>query len=324
MAILLKKSGQDVFCPFYHSSYTDTSLSHIKHLYQLRSLSQFEQDIDYLLQHFQPLSLEDAAPILRGERKAARPSFFLSFDDGLRQVYDLIAPLLWKKGVPATLFINSAFVDNKGLFFRYKASLLIEQLIQAPLTTAQTKAIKNQFASFGLSYRQPANLLQIGYADRQLLDAIASELEFSFDDFLQKEQPYLTTAQLLELQAKGFSIGAHSVDHPLYSEIPFVTQLQQTEQSLVFVNTHFPAKTKSFSFPFTDDQVRLAFFEHLKQNQLTDLSFGSAGLKKDTAPQHIQRFPMEVGQFPAATLVKAAYFYYIVKDMLGKNTIRRQ
>ena len=53
---------------------------------------------------------------------------FLSFDDGLREIANEIAPLCRQVGVPATFFVNSASLDNRFLCFRNKASLLIEKL----------------------------------------------------------------------------------------------------------------------------------------------------------------------------------------------------
>jgi hypothetical protein len=36
-------------------------------------------------------------------------------------------PILRRKGVPATVFVNSDFVDNQDLFFRFKAALIIDK-----------------------------------------------------------------------------------------------------------------------------------------------------------------------------------------------------
>jgi hypothetical protein len=84
-----------------------------------------------------------------------KPLLHLSFDDGLSACYDTIAPILLRKGVPATFFLNPAFIDNKALMFRYKISLCLnaldtvidklgkEELITAPKTIERLEEISN-------------------------------------------------------------------------------------------------------------------------------------------------------------------------------------
>ncbi len=324
MPWLIRLTGQRIFSPFYHSVQGKADMSHIRHLYPLRTVEQFEADLDYLLRYFEPISLEETSRLLSGQKPHRGPAFFLSFDDGLSELYELIAPILIRKGIPAALFVNSAFVNNKALFFRYKVSLLMDLLFQKSPSRAVRSAIVKSCAAQGLAFSQPADLLGIGYARRSLADELAGLLDYSFDGYLQQRQPYLSTEQLKSLQAKGFAIGAHSIDHPLYAELGLEEQLFQTRQSLEFVSTYFAPALRSFAFPFTDDGVGLVFFNALQDQNLVDISFGSAGLKRDSAPRHYQRSPMELGNFSTAVLVKAAYFAYIVKGIFGKNTIIRQ
>ena len=65
---------------------------------------------------------------VNGEKQLSQGKVFLSFDDGLREVYTIIAPILKERGLPATFFITTDFIDNKKLFYRNKASLLIEAI----------------------------------------------------------------------------------------------------------------------------------------------------------------------------------------------------
>ncbi|RYD69268.1 MAG: hypothetical protein EOP53_27470, partial [Sphingobacteriales bacterium] len=80
-----------------------------------------------MLKHFKPLRFAEVQEIAKGST-VKYPSFFLSFDDGLRSFYEVAAPVLQRKGIEAACFVNSSCIDNKALFFRYKASLLIEEL----------------------------------------------------------------------------------------------------------------------------------------------------------------------------------------------------
>ncbi len=122
---LITWSGQDSFFPFYHTV-SPEALPHISHLYRLVKTAAFENDLDELLLRFEPVSLGDYLEN-RGVKKGKR-RMVLTFDDGLKECYDIIAPMLIKKGIPATFFLNNRFIDNRGLFYRYKASLLVHQV----------------------------------------------------------------------------------------------------------------------------------------------------------------------------------------------------
>ena len=64
---------------------------------------------------------------------------------------------------------------------------------------------------------------------------------------------------------------------------------------------------------------------HLLEDHGFDLIFGGAGLKKDTFPQHLQRFPVESGALtPMSSLMKNEYAYYVLKSFIGRNKIRRK
>jgi peptidoglycan/xylan/chitin deacetylase (PgdA/CDA1 family) len=277
---------------FYHVV-TDEPAPHIEPLYPVRSVRQFSDDLDWLLRRFTPVTLEEVGKNIR----TAKPAFHLSFDDGLRQCSDTIKPILLAKGVPATFFINSAFVNNQDLMFRYKAALLCK---------AQPKV---------LDY-----VLRIPYAMRAELDLLADEYRVDFPGFLRNYQPYMTHAQITDLAVHGFSIGAHSIDHPMFSEVDEQEQVRQAQESLALVQTNWPQATSSFAFPFTDMGVGNAFFKQLPQGTL---SFGAAGLKREYLPYHHQRLPMERTSESASWIVGQAYLGYFIKMMLGRHIARR-
>lgn len=318
-SFLLRQSEQRLFSPFYHIV-TAHSAPHIQHLYQPRNIQQFEADLDFLLQHFQPISLDD----LLQNKTSKKPRFFLSFDDGLREFYDFAAPILQQKGIPATVFLNSQFVDNQDLFFRYKASLLIDLLQKKQYSSKQLEECQVLFykkMNLDLRQNQFKNLLKVRYHDRQILDDLALILNYNFQDFLNTYQPYLTSTQIQKLIADGFTFGAHSIDHPEYRFIPYDEQIRQTKNSLQTVQKKFSLDYAAFSFPFTDFCVSKSFFD--ESRTFLDISFGCAGLKIDPAQRHFQRFAMEGTNKSGADLIKEEYLAFILKRVIRKDFIKR-
>ncbi|MCB0840868.1 MAG: polysaccharide deacetylase family protein [Bacteroidetes bacterium] len=319
---LKKISGQYLISPVYHLS-CDYCPPHIKHIYPVRDTNTFKADLDFFLTHYYPLSLEDVSQLTKSTNQLSQPSFYLSFDDGLREIYDVVAPILKEKGIPATFFINSAFVDNKQLFYRYKASLLVEQLQTNNWSVAVTKQITELLARKGIMGNPSKGLMMVSYQDQEVLDQIAVVVNYDFDQFLHQYQPYLTREQIQSLLDDGFTIGAHSVDHPEYRFISLEEQLCQTRESIDWLQKQFSMPFRSFAFPFTDFGVKKLFFDRISEEDMLDISFGCAGLKTDIYPWHLQRLPMEGDLRDAETIVKTEYLYFWVKEVFGKNKIHR-
>lgn len=323
VSLLISATQKRLVCPTYHVT-SSNEVSHVKHLYQMRNLDAFKKDMDFFLKYYKPITLFELKNIIENNGVVRENSFFLSFDDGLAELFHVVAPVLKEKGIPATIFLNSDFIDNKSLFYRYKASLLIEHVTnQKEKLENRVNEILKEEALFNQNFKK--SLLSINYQNKFILDIIAQEINYSFEDFLKNQKPYLTTEQIKTLLENGFTIGAHSKDHPEYRFIPFEEQVSQTVESLSFIKQKFQINYNTFAFPFTDFGVSKRFFDEVyaTPNKILDLSFSSAGLKKDIVPNHVQRIPMEGTLVSARKVVASEYLYYLLKLPLGKNKIKR-
>jgi len=315
-ALLQKISGQKMILPFYHAI-SDKRLPHIANLYTPKNRKQFVNDLDFLLKNFVPIDFFQFDDIIKNKKKPSKPVFLLSFDDGLSEFYDVIAPILKKKGIPAICFLNEAFIDNKDLFYRYKVSLLIEEYNKNP-------RIFNEFIAKMDIQDLNKYLQSIDYNNKSLLDEIAADIDYNFKTFLDKNRPYLTSLQIKSLIKDGFFFGSHSIDHPEYRLLDIDQQLNQTVISTDNICTHFHLDYRIFSFPFTDFAVTKEFFDKIYQDDKIHYSFGTAGQKHDTAGNNFQRIPLEMSKLSAKEIINSELFYYIAKGFVGKNTIYRQ
>jgi len=285
---LIRFTGTPVINVFYHIV-SDNYLPYIAPLYKYRSSKEFENDIDFLLKYFQAVSANDVLLHSKGEKIITKPSFHLSFDDGMREVYEVVLPVLKRKGIPATVFVNSAFVDNKDLFYRYKAALI-----------ADIKPLLKREA------------LKIKYSEREKLDNIAQNLGIDFDIFLKEKQPYLTTEEIKILQKNGFTIGAHSIDHPHYNFISEEEQIRQTLESCRFVKENFGEENLFFAFPFEDMGVKKSFFEAIDKE--VDLTFSISGICSSQNGRNIGRIAMEGEMKNGKDIIHRALMVRVIKN----------
>ncbi|QOD62291.1 polysaccharide deacetylase family protein [Polaribacter haliotis] len=314
---MISASDQRLVVPFYHKV-SDAKQSFEKDLYIPRKVIDFKNDITVLSTFYNPISMQEFIEISKLKEKPKKNYFHITFDDGLSNFYKIVAPILLEKKIPATVFVNSDFVDNKALFYRYKASLLYQ------VYEKSSKKEKTKFYDFfeeDKAIRE--KLFAINFNNKEVLDSLANEIKFSFDEYLQTEKPYLSSAQIEELIAMGFTIGAHSKSHPLYSDISFEAQINQTKECVDWLVKKFHLDYKVFSFPFTDLEVSKEFFTTLMNEKVIEASFGTSGIKKDKFDTNFQRLFFEIGNENAENYLLKEYFKYFLKIPFQKNTMPR-
>ena len=138
-----------------------------------------------------------------------------------------------------------------------------------------------------------SQMVSIRYAQRHLATEIARVCEYDFGQYLAARQPYLNSDQIRSLLKQGFSIGAHSVDHPLYADLPLKEQTRQTVESIRFLVEHFELDHRAFAFPHSDAGVREEFFKEMRDKRQLEVSFGTAGMRRHFFRWNLERFSME-------------------------------
>lgn len=305
-----------VLFPYAHIV-SDVVPLHVKHLYAVPNISKFKSDLDFLCREYRPLQLSELEriPELRKRRTPAR-YFLLSFDDGMREIYDVIAPTLRSKGIPAILFLNTAMIDNRRLMWRHKVSLLIERAQTTGRVPPQLNA---------RSVKDLASQLKASRFDEEgILDDVAQFYELDFDEYLQRVKPYLTTAQLLELAHDGFEFGAHSESHPYFDEMEAQDQREQVDRSVRFIR-QLGITCRSFAYPFHDNGVPASVFQHMADLGLI-LSFGTSEGREDSIPFSFQRFSLDAenANFHLHDLLKKLSVKSMIRRLSRTDVIRRQ
>ncbi len=303
----------------YHHLVSNKDVAHIQRLYSYKNEKVFTDDLDFLLKNYTPVHPDALYNAVHTGQSIPKGSFLLTFDDGLREVYDIIAPLLHKKGIPAIFFINPAFIDNKELFYRCKISLLIHEL-------KQHNALRPLYAGV---LKVPVNeknivhtLCSIDQCNAHLLDDIAAKTGYSFREYLEKQQPFLNREQLIALHRQGFTIGAHSMDHPYYKLLPEEEQVRQTIDSCRYVKELTGQTICHFSFPHSDADVPKKVVDAIRQ-QNEGLLFGIQNQKQELQNNILHRFNAERPEIPFEKLIKGQLLLNRLLQLAGRNIVNR-
>ena len=150
-------------------------------------------------------------------------------------------------------------------------------------------------------------ILSVPYDRREELDELAIRMGVDFDDYLGKHRPYLDSTQVRSLIGKGFTIGSHSIDHPLYADIGFEEQVRQTVESTKWVREKYGLPYGAFAFPHNDENVDERFYREIRASGQVDISFGTDGMNNGKLSRHLQRFSLEKPVLPAKRIIAMEY-----------------
>jgi len=275
--------------PYYHMV-SNERIAHVCHLSSYKNEKQFVDDMDFFCSRYHPISLFDLVDHVKHGKILKNNSFILTFDDGYSQMYSTVAPLLIKKGIPAVFFLNTEFIDNRALCYKNKASIIIVFIINSVNHGDRLKQKLNSFFD-GPFYEIKNRILSINYREASVLDEIGSLLGICFNDYLEKNQPYLSRVQIRKMIDMGFYFGAHSKDHPLYSDLSLNDQIDQTIGSMQFMKKEFNLPYSVFAFPHHDRSVTKEYFEMIENS--IDLTFGTGGIMTDSVTSNLQRINFE-------------------------------
>ena len=246
---------RDIRAVFWHGI-GDNGSPCMRHLGDEVERDVFARQLDYLQARYRILSLADAIAS-QDAPPAAKPVCTLSFDDGLASVHSQALPLLRERGLPATLFVNTATLDNRDLLWQHAMSYAIER--------HGLEAVRRAFVAAGrvsgleLAPREPtprALLLWCRAEFDQLHrhGLIGRTLEKLGEDgsvIASQQRLYLSRAQLQDLEASGVAVCSHTHSHYPLDRLRDADSIDQEFTSAIvtlaeagFNDAHF------VSFPF--------------------------------------------------------------------------
>lgn len=192
----------DLFLPYQHLVSSE-KVDYATGIHHYRSLGQFKKEIDLVLKWFYPLSPSQLKEHLEYGTPIPKKSVLFSFDMGLKNQYEIIAPVLQEKGIPALFMIRRELIGNNNLWIPYCKGFLLNVLQNEILSISQQVRL---YDLLGHPSQQSQRILQLKTCDLHILHEIESFLGIEHPN--QKEASiFMDEFHINQLQSKGFTIG---------------------------------------------------------------------------------------------------------------------
>jgi peptidoglycan/xylan/chitin deacetylase (PgdA/CDA1 family) len=211
----------------------------------------FEQHVRFLTRHCDLATPEDSDKV-RG--RFDRPRILLTFDDGFRNHAEVVAPILRRYEVPAIFFVPSRHTwTGQYLWFSYLRAL--EQHFKD-----DGFVFRGEFIDMARDRRHASisrlseTLLALTPHPSSMYQAIEQELppleDFVGEEALADEYAGLTVAQISELASDSlFTIGAHTVDHPLLTRCSLEEAVRQMDDNKKWLEQITNQPCATFAYP---------------------------------------------------------------------------
>jgi len=264
---------------------SDQKIAHVAHLFPYKSPEMFDRDLEYLQHSFRIVSYDQITEHLSGKKRLLPKSVALTFDDGLMECYEVVRPLLLKRGIPCMFFVSTDYIDNRGMAKEHKASLLIQQVLSTDeKTVTQINQELQKFFGYQILGKIDliAQIKSTGIHDGSLIERLGSLLELDFNGYLNEHTPYLTSAQIQTMDSEGFKIGSHGKDHIKFSDLTS-TQIEEAMADSCFAIKNLTRKQSiPFAFPHNADDVsRLLLRKILDDHSHIGLLFDANGISSE-------------------------------------------
>ena len=320
LKILFKYYWTDFIVLTYHSlSGFDAEPEINKNPY--RTESAFSEDIKFINDNFNVLSIKEFLEIHQKNRVFPERSLLITFDDGLAIQYDHMFHILKSYNLPATFFINNAFIDNQDLHYERKKYIILRRLEELQDNSIERKILKSVSEDKIDNFNLKSFIHKLEYKSKNTLDIVADELGISFADYLNENKIYLTTEQIETMLRNNMAIGGHSIDHPDFTKLSLEDQVNQTLSSVNDLASRFQLDYKAFAFPYNDRALDTALFERISGS--IDVSFGSSDLARDELKMHFQRGSIDNSTQSFNRAMAAIFGKYYAHRLTGKHIIKR-
>lgn len=308
--------------PLYHIV-NEKTVPHIRYLYRYYKPEQFEQQLDFFLKYWKPVDYLQLKEYYQEGSLFHRRVFHLSFDDGLKECIDIIAPILKRKGVPATFFIHSATLhDPHFLFYRYKLSLLIWYIRKNRM---RQSALDFLAKNYEIKIRSVRSLVRyLHHKEVFIIDHLMEHVGFDIQHYLSKNPIYMNKEDIKKLIAEGHQIGGHSLHHIHFRHLSFQEQWDEFEKDILCIQETMQLREIPFAFPFGDDHIGGTFFEEARKQYPHTIFFGCRNFSHDTAPNILHRVPMENFPYGAKKTINNLLLIHMIKRWVGHERVMRK
>jgi len=241
----------------YHRVVADIAQAEREAIFgMVTSAETFRRHLQFVRERYEVLTLAEAGRVLRGESRVNRPAAVVTLDDGYRDVYDHAWPVLRALGIPATVFVPTAFIGTSRVLDHDRIYWLILQARACGLEP------QDLFVESGLppekkeslrSMRDPLSLADhMIYLPLAVRERVLASIESALGDGFGRYPSgfeLLDWEMVCEMAEAGIDFGAHTDHHVVLTLEAMGTAKQEILGSKRALEERLGRPVRHFAYP---------------------------------------------------------------------------
>jgi peptidoglycan/xylan/chitin deacetylase (PgdA/CDA1 family) len=203
------------------------------------SVTAARKHLTYLRRHYRVVPLSQALEELKSGRPSERLTVALTIDDGRRNCYEFLFPLLVEFDMPATFFVVSSFIQRDDWLWTDKVLWLSEQ-----------PSRPDELCSGGIEkFFETLNRMSPATRNEQVADT-AMRMGVVIPNNAPPKYGPCSWNELREMADSGLvEIGSHTISHPILASIPDEESWRELTVSRAQIEEGMGRRIRSFCFP---------------------------------------------------------------------------
>lgn len=211
----------------------------------------FQKQLEHLCRGYEIVSLEKLVQYIQQGKSLPRKAVVITFDDGYKDNYLYAYPILKKYHIPATIFLTTGHIGTGNLFWWDKVAYLIlhantSQISLGELGTYSLQAKSNRYHTSYIICERLKKLPE--ERKNSLIENLLSDTNLVIPPDLGREL-ILSWSEIREMSSDGISFGAHSVNHPILTNMPLEQAILEIIQSRNDIEGRLGQAITIFSYP---------------------------------------------------------------------------
>jgi len=237
--------------------------------------AQFSGQLDYIMQHYRPVSLVQLLEAIEGGRELPERAILLQFDDGYTDHVDYVLPELERRAIKGVFFpITSAALDRRIIVANRVQFILARVHDLDALIVDMERAVSEMGAGRNLlplsEYRRRhfvatrIDVAPVIYVKRMFQVALPADLSEEVSSVLFRkhvaadeasfaDELYLSEQGIRRLIDAGHHVGCHSESHPWMGSLSKEKQRSEIVSALrLHDRIGLPRRGFTFCYPYGD------------------------------------------------------------------------
>lgn len=285
--------------------------------------------------HYDVISPEDALAWREGRSELPPRAVLVTCDDGLLNCLTDMLPVLRQEKVSCLFFVTGASAGDSRKMLWYEGLFLL--FMRAPTghfeVSSDGVAIQVELGSReqrrAIWWSSVKRLSQVDEGRRTSFLRTArtnlrfeAEREFEENTVSSRRFGLLTCSELRELASAGMTIGAHTLSHPMLSQLPRESAYDEISESRRRLESAVQQRVWAFAYPFGDPQSVTPEVLTMPQNAgyaAGFLNFGG-GLGTDLPPYALPRVHVTAEMNLAEFEAHVSGFYARLQRIAGRGS----